>query len=142
MEEYTSKQVRILRPSGMIYESLSDFSRFTPILADKVDGWEATADTCTFKVKGFNMGLRIVERRPNEMIKVTGDEGSPMEFALWMQLKEVASADTRMRLVLHAKLNMMMKMMIGKKLQSGIDQIADQIAEAFNNAPIPGGAAF
>jgi len=31
---------------------------------------------------------------------------------------------------------MMMKMMIGGKLQQALDQIADQIAEAFNNAPV------
>ena len=41
-----------------------------------------------------------------------------------------------MRLVLHVKLNMMMKMMVGGKLASAMDQIADRIAEAFNNAPV------
>ncbi len=37
-----------------------------------------------------------------------------------------------MRLVLHAKLNMVMKMMIGSKLQQGLDQMAEQMARAFN----------
>ena len=137
MEKYESKQGRILRPASMVYDALSDFSRFTPILADKVEGWEATEDTCSFRVQGFTMNLRIVEREENKLIKITGDEGSPLDFTIWMQLAEAAPADTRIRLVLHAKLNMMMKMMIGKKLQSGLDQIVDKIAEAFNNAPLP-----
>ena len=41
-----------------------------------------------------------------------------------------------MRLVLHIELNMMMKMMIGGKIREAMDQIADKIAESFNNAPI------
>lgn len=136
MEKYESKQVQIRRPAHFVYMSLSDFSRFTPILADKVSGWEATEDTCSFTVQGIPMKLRIVEREIDRMIKIEGDEGSPMEFTLWFQFVEAGADDTRMRIVLHAKLNMMMKMMIGKKLQSGIDQIAEKIAEAFNNAPI------
>jgi carbon monoxide dehydrogenase subunit G len=53
-------------------------------------------------------------------------------FTFWVQLKEAAPYDTRMRLVLHAELNMMLKMMLGSKLQSGIDQMAETIAAAFN----------
>ena len=48
-----------------------------------------------------------------------------MDFAFWLQLKEVAPYDTRMRLVLHIDLNMMMRMMIGSKIQGAIDQIAE-----------------
>ena len=41
-----------------------------------------------------------------------------------------------MRLTLHAKLNMMMKMMVGSKLQKGLDDIAEKTAEAFNHASV------
>lgn len=136
MEKYESKQVQILRPAGMVYHALSDFSHFTPILADKVEGWEATEDECSFRVQGFTMSLRIVEREEHKLVKITGDEQSPLDFTAWIQLVEAAPADTRMRIVLHAQLNVMVKMMLGKKLQSGIDQVAEKIAEAFNNAPV------
>lgn len=136
MEKYESKQVQIRKPAAVVYTALSDFSRFTPILSGKVDDWDATEDTCTFKVQGFTMNLRIVEREENKLIKITGDEGSPLDFTLWLQFAEVGTADTRMRIVLHAQLNMMMKMMLGKKLQNGLDQIAEKIAEAFNNMPV------
>ncbi len=135
MEKYESKQVQINKPAAVVYQSLSDFSRFTPMLQDKVEGWEATPDTCSFKVQGFTVRLRIVSREENKLVKIEGDDGSPFDFTFWLQLVEAAACDTRMRLVLHAKLNMMMKMMIGKKLQQGLDQIADQIATAFNNMP-------
>lgn len=136
MQEYTSKQVRICRPAAMVYGLVSDFTNFTPILQDKVEGWQATPDTCSFKAKGMGVGLRIVEREEDRLVKIAGEDGSPFDFMLWMQLKEVTPTDTRMRLVLHVKLNMMMKMMIGKKLEEGINQVAEQIAATFNNAPV------
>ncbi len=131
MQEYTSKQVQIRRPAAMAYHVFADFTNFTPIAAGRVDEWQATPDEGSFKVKGFTVALRIVEREENRLVKFEGSV--PFAFTLWMQLHEAAPDDTRMRLVLHAEIPMMMRMMIGKKLQEGIDQAAEQIAAMFNN---------
>ncbi|MCD7962638.1 MAG: polyketide cyclase [Rikenellaceae bacterium] len=135
MEKYESKQVKINKPASMVYMSISDFNNFTPMLQDKVDDWNVDGDTCSFKIKGFPARLRIMEKTPCECIKITGDEGSPFEFFFWIQLKQIADNDTRMKLTMHVKLNMMMKMMVGKKLEKGIDEMAEKMAEAFNNIP-------
>ena len=50
---------------------------------------------------------------------------------MWLQLKELAPDDTRMRIVVHAELNAMMRMMIGKKLQEGVDAVAAALAQGF-----------
>ena len=131
MQEYISKQHRILRPAEQIYAVISRFDNLTPAVADRVEEWQATEETCSFKAKGFTVKLRIAEKEAPKTIKIVGgDGGVPMDFAFWLQLKEVAPYDTRMRLVLHIDLNMMMKMMIGGKLQGAIDQIAEGIARA------------
>jgi Uncharacterized conserved protein len=135
LEKYESKQVKINRPDWMIYNLLSDFNNFTPMLAGKVDGWQVDGDTCSFTVKGITLTIRMVEKTPYTTIKFSGDEGSPFEFFFWIQLVKRDDNDTRMRLTLHANLNVMMKMMLGKKLEQAMDQIADQIAMAFNMTP-------
>ena len=135
MQEYQSKQQQILRPAEMIFEAISRFDRLTPALADKVEEWQATEDTRSFKAKGFTVKLRITDRVAPKHVKVEGD-GVPMDFAFWIQLHPVSETDTRMRLVLHAELNMMLKMMIGSKLQGALDQIAEGMAKAFNGAPM------
>lgn len=134
MERYESKQVQIRRPASIIYGAVSDFTNFTPIVADKVEEWSATEDTCSFRAKGFKVGLRIVEKEQDKVVKITGDGSLPMDFTFWIQLHEVEANDTRMRLVLDAELNMMMKMMVGGKLKDALDQIAERIAEAMNTA--------
>ena len=50
-------------------------------------------------------------------------------------IASAAHCATRLRLVLRIDLNMMMKMMIGNKLQGALDQIAEGIARAMNAAP-------
>ena len=74
----------------------------------------------------------MVDKEPEQYVKISGDDRSPLDFTMWVQLKQVEAYDTRMRLVLHIKLNFMMKMMIGSKLQDGLDQMAAQMAQAFN----------
>ena len=136
MQEYISKQQQVLRPAEQIYAVISRFDNLTPALADKVEEWQATEDSCSFKAKGFTVKLRMEEREPGKYFKVVGDDGGvPMDFAFWIQLQEVSAADTRLRLVLRIDLNMMMKMMIGNKLQGALDQIAEGIARAMNAAP-------
>lgn len=136
MQEYISKQHQILRPAEQIYAAISRFDNLTPVLADRVEEWQATEERCSFKAKGFTVRLRMEEREAPRHVKIVGDEGGvPIDFAFWIQLHKVSDSDTRMRLVLHAELNMMMKMMIGGKLQGAIDQIAEGMAKALNGVP-------
>ena len=132
VEKYESHQVVIRKPESLIYIVLSDFKNFSPALEGKVEDWKVEGDSCSFKVKGITAGMKIVDRIPSNTIKIEGDQSSPMPFTFWIQLKQVSTDDTRMRLTLHTKLNMMMKMMLGKKLQEGINKMADSIAESFN----------
>ena len=133
MEKYESKQQQLRKSAAQIVPLISDFSLLTPAVADKVEEWQATADTCSFKVKGFTVKLRMVDKVECKHVKITGDDGGvPIDFAFWIQLHEVTPTDTRMRMVLHAELNMMMRMMVGGKLQKGLDQAAETFAAAFN----------
>lgn len=136
MQEYISKQHQILRPAEQIYAVISRFDNLTPALADRVEEWQATEERCSFKAKGFTVKLRMEECIAPKHVKIVGDEGGvPMDFAFWIQLHKVSDTDTRLRVVLHIDLNMMMRMMIGSKLQGAVDQIAEGIARAMNAAP-------
>ncbi len=134
LEKYESKQQQIRRSAEQVYAVLSDFNNFTPLVADRVEGWKVSGDgdECSFRVKGMDVGLRMVGKIPGELIRIEASEATPVGFTFWVQLKEAAPYDTRMRLVLHAEMNMMIKMMIGARLRDGIDQLAEQIARTFN----------
>ena len=104
--------------------------RYAALLREKTQAVKAAGGAAAEQI------LRMEEREPGKYVKVVGDDGGvPMDFAFWIQLQEVSAADTRLRLVLRIDLNMMMKMMIGNKLQGALDQIAEGIARAMNAAP-------
>lgn len=133
MEKYESKQQQILRPAEMIFAAISRFDNLTPAVADKVEDWHADEETCSFKAKGFTVKLRMVDKEAPKFVKIQGDDGGvPIDFSFWIQLHKVSDNDTRMRLVLHIELNMMMRMMVGGKIQGALDQIAEGIAKAMN----------
>lgn len=134
MTKFESKIVSIRRTPEDVFRVLSDFRQFTPFIPkDKLEGWEADEESCRFNVNGIGQtGLRFIDKEPYKTVKITGDKNIPFEFFIWVQLKEVGPNDTRMKLTLHADLNMMLKMMLQKQLAEGIDTMAEQIAAAFN----------
>lgn len=134
MENYESKQQQILLPAEAVYAMISRFDNLTPALQDKVEEWQADENSCSFKAKGFTVKLRIMDKEAPKYVKITGDDGGvPIDFAFWIQLQPAAERDTRIRLVLHAELNMMMRMMIGGKIKAALDQVVEGIARSFNS---------
>jgi hypothetical protein len=98
--------------------------------SEHIEHWEASEDNCTFVIKGFGeAGLQFVEKEENRTLKLTGYGRSPFEFYIWIQLIEKDAYDTRIRLTVHAELNAMMKMMLKKKLEKGVDQLADGLTQ-------------
>jgi carbon monoxide dehydrogenase subunit G len=136
MGKYTSKIGKINKSDQLIYTFLTDFNNLKSVVPeDKVKDFEATQDTCKFKIEGIGQaGLKIIEKEPNKLIKITSDGKSPFSFFFWIQLKPIEGEEntTAIRLSIDANLNSMMKMMVGKHLQKGIDAMVDQIVVFFN----------
>jgi len=109
-----------------IFEFISNFHNFKDLLpADKVSGWEASEDRCSFNVDPLGRtGLMIMQKEPHKMIKMTSDpQYSKYEFNIWIQLKRVADDDTRVKITIEPKVSKMLLPMLKiplKKLADGI----------------------
>ena len=136
MSKYTSKIGKINQSDELIYNFLTDFNNLKAIVpTDKVKDFEATEDTCRFKIEGIGQaGLKIIEKESFKLIKITSEGKSPFSFFFWIQLKPIENEEntTAVRLTIDANLNPMMKMMVGKHLQKGIDAMVDQMVVFFN----------
>ncbi|MDR2692008.1 MAG: SRPBCC family protein [Dysgonamonadaceae bacterium] len=132
MTEFTSEIKQLPHSGTTVYEVLSDLSNLEKLkeqLPDsKIQAVTFERDYCTFNISAVgNVRVTIVEREPGKTIKFTADQ-SPIEFYLWIQLKEVDSQSTRIKLTLKAELNPVLKPMVSGMLQTGLDQIADVLA--------------
>jgi carbon monoxide dehydrogenase subunit G len=112
-----------------IYTFLNNFNNFKNFIpADKIEKFESSEDHCKFGVPGIGeIGLRILEREPFKTIKVTGEGMVNQKFTLWIQLKQIAENDTKVKLTMKADMNPMVKMMAAKPIQDFLNKLVDAI---------------
>jgi carbon monoxide dehydrogenase subunit G len=134
MDKYESKITSAAYPAAQIYRVLSDLKNLEKVRdlipKDKVQEMELDTDFVRMKVDGLGQKITIVivDRIENDTVKF-GVEGIPMDANLWIQMKEVSPTDTRLKLTVKAEIPFMFRMMIKGKLQQGLDQAADMLAQ-------------
>lgn len=132
--KYESKISSAPCPAAQIYRVLSNLQNIEKVRdlipQDKVQELEIESDRIRMKVDGLaqKITIAIVDRIENDTLKF-GLEGIPMDANFWIQLKEVTPTDTRIKLTIKAEIPFMFKFMIEKKLQQGLDQAAEMLAQ-------------
>ena len=132
--KYESKISSAPCSAAQIYRVLSNMKSIERVRdlipQDKIQEMEVTEDSVRMKVDGLaqKITIAIVDRIENDTIKF-GAEGIPMQANFWIQLKELSPVDTRIKLTVKADIPVMFKFMIEKKLQTGLDQAADMLAQ-------------
>lgn len=150
MTKYESKIKQINAPVESVYATLSNLENFRPMLEnmrnndivkekireagqdpaqlEKLKDVQLTADRIAFPAPMIGeIALTIIEREENKCIKFQTEQ-APMEANLWIQVLPVTDTTSKMRLTLKADMNPMIKMMIGSKLEAGVDQFADMLS--------------
>lgn len=129
---YTSKHGQVAKRPEELFMAFTDMRNFAQMVPqDKVKA-EITADfdNLTATVQGFRIGVRVDERQPYQLIRISSSE-SPVEFVavLHFQPSQLPSR-TDFWIDLDANLNFMMKTMLGGKLQQVIDKMVDSLVDA------------
>ncbi len=117
-----------------IYDFVTNFHNFKELLpADKVSGWEASEEKCSFNVDPLGRtGLMIIEKEPHKLVKMVSDpEFSSYQFNIWIQLKKVTDNDTRVKVTIEPLVNKMLLPMLKLPLKKLADGIINKI-EGFN----------
>ncbi len=112
-----------------VYTLLSDFTNLGSFVPpDQVSDFKSDADSCSFTVaKIGKFGMRVVEREPFKLVKIANDENVPFQFFMWIQIKEMAANDSRVKVTLRADLNPMLKMVAKKPLNSFVESLISKI---------------
>jgi hypothetical protein len=132
MADFTGKVKTIPHNDDKIFAMLSDMSNLERIRVripqDKIKNFTFDRDTCSFAVDPVGpVTFRIIEREPNKTVKFS-TTNSPIPLLMWIQLKQVAENDTKMKLTVRAELNPFLKPMVSKPLQEAIDKISEIVA--------------
>jgi len=142
ISKFTSDVKIIHHNQEVVYNYLSDFNKLGAYFNEytlaqlsqqlpsiKITGVKCDTDSCTFLLSNNKEGgIRIIDREFAKTVKMTGSGQIPFELFIWIQILPVNANQSKLRVTLHAELNMMLKMMAGKKLKEGVDKIADALA--------------
>jgi hypothetical protein len=146
IEKYISEPRIIPYSQELVYAKLSNLKNLEQfVTAEKIEelkqqgidtsGFDlkefvASEDRCSFKINLLgNVGIEIVERDPFKTIKFQGEKSMPFPVTFWVQLAPESENSCKMRLTLHAELNMMIRMMVGSYLETGIEKVADLLTK-------------
>lgn len=143
LQKYVSDIKIIEQNQELVYNYLSNFENLSSYVNDgllskinesvpqiKVSDFESDADSCRFTISGMGQAeIRIVEREPCATIKIASSGSLPVGITFWIQLLPVAPYQCKMKLTLHAEMSMMIKMLVNKKLEDGINQLADMLTK-------------
>lgn len=132
MTEFVSDIKQIPYNDDRIFLMLSDLSNLEKVKdqipQDKIKGFTYDKDSCTISLDLVGeITFQVVDREPNKTIKFT-TTNSPVPLHMWIQLKQVAENDTRMKLTVKADLNPFLKPMVSKPLQEALDRISTVLA--------------
>jgi len=95
----------------------------------KISNFESDTDSCRFQIAGMGLAeIRIIDREPHKTVKISSSGSMPVSIVFWIQLLPVSVYETKLRLTLDADMSMMIKMMVSKKLEEGINRLADVLA--------------
>lgn len=143
VEKYVSNVKEIDHNQQVVFNYLANFENLSTYLNTgliekisqqipqvKITDFQSDRDSCKFKITGMGVAkIQIVNRDPFKTIKVESSGGLPLSITFWIQLLPVDQYKTKMRLTLHADMNMMIKMMAGNKLEEGINQLAETLSK-------------
>jgi len=121
-------------PASKIYSFVADFRNFNNFIpADKVSDWQADTDHCSFRIDMLGkVRLSINEKQEGKLVKIISDpEVSQYNFNLWIQFKELAENDTRIKVTIEPLVNQVLKAMVKSPLKEFVDSLIDEV-EKFN----------
>ena len=132
MAQYESSVKCIPYSQERVYAKLEDLNNLEGLKdklpADKIKDLAYSRDEATVNVPPVgNVTIRVIEREEPKCIKLEA-VGSPLPVTLWIQIIPNGAEASKMRVVVKAEINFMLKAMVEKPLKEGIEKIAEALS--------------
>lgn len=113
-----------------LYAFLSDFRNIGKMLPpEHQEKFTAQESSCEISVNSYaQLSLSIVEREQDKLIKIGTEEGGEQLY-IWIQFIQPAAYDTRIRITIQSKANLVTKWMMKKQLQKFADNFVDGLCQ-------------
>ena len=126
MAQFKSKHGLVSRSQAELYMAMTDMRNFVAMIPeDKKGSVTADYDTLSATVQNFTITVKVSGRVPYSLIQLR-DENAPFHFGISVHFDESSvPGKTDFSIEVDADLNLMMKMMLGSKINEALDKIVD-----------------
>ena len=132
MVKYESSIKQVPYAQQAVYEMLSDLNNIDRVRdrlpEDKLQNITFDRDSVSVAVPPIGeIALHVCDREEPKCVKFEAAQ-SPIPFNLWVQMLPVTETSSKMKVTLQADIPLMLKAMIGSRLQEGVEQMAEMLA--------------
>ena len=145
MSTFESKVKQIPHRQDTVFATLSDLSNLQALKdgieqnrdrlpeearehIDKLRDLRFDADSIAIQAPMVGeVRLRVIDREPCKTIKFE-TENSPIALNMWIQLLPTSETSCKMKLTVKGDIPFMLKAMVSKPLQDGVEKVADMLA--------------
>jgi hypothetical protein len=127
------RKVLVKRSADQLFTLFSDLNNFTGNLPPAITGKAeiaSTRDTLTAKIQGVELGLKVQERVPVSLIKMTQHGNTPFPYTFLIKIESLGDSESGFELEMESDLPGMFKAMVSGKLQELVDKLTDGLENA------------
>ncbi len=127
---YSSRHGQVSKSPEELFMAFTDMRNFSRMAPEKFrDAITADFDFISFSIRGFSISVRVDERQPYRLIRL-GSSESPVEFVAVLHFDpSFLPGKTDFSIDVDANLNLMMKAMLGGKIQEALDKMVDTLVD-------------
>ena len=130
--KYESSIKQVPYAQQAVYEMLSDLNNIDRerdrLPEDKLQNITFDRDSVSVAVPPIGeIALHVCDREEPKCVKFEAAQ-SPIPFNLWVQMLPVTETSSKMKVTLQADIPLMLKAMVGSRLQEGVEQMAEMLA--------------
>ncbi|WP_449437711.1 SRPBCC family protein [Pedobacter steynii] len=122
--------VELNLPIEKVYAFLADLNNHQQLMPENIYNWSSTTDEASFTIQNMaKLAIKISERIENKELIAIPTEKPPFDVELKWTVADNGNGGTIAKHIISADLNMMMKMLATKPLQSLADHQTERLAE-------------
>ncbi|ATP55326.1 orotate phosphoribosyltransferase [Pedobacter ginsengisoli] len=122
--------VELNLPIEKVYAFLADLNNHQQLMPEHIYNWSSTTDEASFTIQNMaKLAIKVSERIENKELIAIPTEKPPFDVELKWTVTDNGNGGTIAKHIISADLNMMMKMLAAKPLQSLADHQTERLAE-------------
>lgn len=114
-----------------VFNYLADFRNFDHLIPhDKVSDWQATENSCSFRISGMaDINMEFVSKDPHSELVISSTGKTPISFKMRIFIDKADETTSEGRIIMEADLNPMLKLMAERPLQNFLNMLASKMPE-------------